>query len=99
MTDLSKEQVQKVARLARITLSDDEVIHFGSQLSEVIDYNINLLSEVDVANVSPTSQTTGLENIYEEDDVRPSLSQDEALSEAPHCENGQFKVLKVLADS
>jgi len=88
---LMKINVQHVAKLANLSIKDDEVKKFESQLSNVLDY-INKLEEVDVTNVDPTSQVTGLENVYREDAVTPSLSQEEALSNAPLSHNGLFQV-------
>lgn len=99
MAKISKQEVKKVARLARIRITDDEVERFGQQLSAVIDYNMELLAQADVTDVPPTAQTGGVVNVFDEDEPQPGLSQPEALSQAAHVESGQFKVLKVLTDS
>lgn len=93
---LTTEDVLHLARLARIELTNDEVARFQEQLTEVIDYNIELLSEVDVTNVEPTSQTTGLVNVWRDDEPRPSQSQATALSNAPAQKDGYVIVKKVL---
>ena len=96
---LTEEDVRHLGRLARIALSDEEVARFQEQLTEVIDYNIELLSEVDVTNVEPTSQTTGLENVWQQDEPRLSQSQQTALSNAPAAHDGYFVVKKVLGEA
>lgn len=99
VNQLSEEEVRHLARLARLALNDNEVKLFQAQLSEVIDYNISLLRELDIKNVAPTSQTTGLENVWRGDEAKPSLPQITALREAPKKENGQFVVPQVLGES
>jgi aspartyl-tRNA(Asn)/glutamyl-tRNA(Gln) amidotransferase subunit C len=96
---LSIEEVRHLADLARISLSVDELEIFQHQLAEVIGYNIGVLQELDVQNVLPTLQTTGLQNMWRNDQVIPSLSQSEALQEAPRKQDGQFVVQKVMESS
>ncbi|MEK7061209.1 MAG: Asp-tRNA(Asn)/Glu-tRNA(Gln) amidotransferase subunit GatC [Patescibacteria group bacterium] len=70
MGSLSKDDVLHVAKLAKLTLSPKEIIKFQEQLSKIIDY-VSQLSEVDTLNLGPTSQTTGLENVFRQDEVKP----------------------------
>ena len=86
-----KINVSHVAKLANLVVEKDEIEKFEHQLSNVLEY-IKKLEEVDVSGVEPTSQVTGLENVYREDKVTPSLSQAEALSNASDIQNGMFKV-------
>jgi aspartyl-tRNA(Asn)/glutamyl-tRNA(Gln) amidotransferase subunit C len=86
-----KIDVKHVAELANLSLTDEETQKFETQLSEVLDY-IKKLDEVDVSGVEPTSQVTGLENISREDESRPLLTQEEALSNAKATYNGLFVV-------
>jgi aspartyl-tRNA(Asn)/glutamyl-tRNA(Gln) amidotransferase subunit C len=99
MEKLTREQVEHIANLANIKLTDGEVQLFRDQLTSVIDYNMRLLSEVNVENVAPTAQTTGLENVWRDDETKTSLATDLALSQAPLAENDQFKVKRVLGES
>mgnify|MGYP006202620925 CR=1 FL=1 len=62
MEKLTTKEVLHIAALANIKLTEAEVDLFREQLTNVIEYNINLLSEIDVANVEPIAQTTGLKN-------------------------------------
>lgn len=78
---ISKEQVQHVAHLARLALSPEELEKFSHQLSAVFDY-VDVLKEVDTMDVVPTSQVTGLQNVYREDEVAPFTSDPQALL---HC--------------
>lgn len=90
-----KIDVSHVAKLANLPLSDAEKKKFEKQLSETLDY-VKQLEEIDTKGVEPTSQVTGLENVTREDEVTPSLSQEEALSNAKSTHNGFFKVPAIL---
>jgi aspartyl-tRNA(Asn)/glutamyl-tRNA(Gln) amidotransferase subunit C len=92
-----KFDVSHVAKLANLSLSDEEKAKFEKQLEETVEY-VKGLDEVDTTGVEPTSQVTGLENITREDEVRPSLSQEEALKNAKSTHNGLFKVKGILAN-
>ena len=86
-----KIDVPHVAKLANLPLTDEETAKFEKQLSAVLEY-IKKLDEVDVSNIEPTSQVTGLENVSREDKSLPSLTQEEALSNAKAKHNGLFVV-------
>ena len=92
---LSIQEVQYVAKLARLNLSSSEAKKIGAQLSETIAY-VNQLREVNTSRTTPTSNVTGLENITRDDTAKPSLEQNVALSQAKHTHNGFFKVKAVL---
>lgn len=88
---LTEEEVRHIAKLANLPLSPEEVKKFQEQLSSVLEY-IDILSKVDTASVTPTSQVTNLQNVLREDEPKPSLTQDKALSNAPKVHKGLFKV-------
>ena len=90
-----KFDVTHVAKLANLSLSPKERKKFEKQLEETVEY-VEELSEVDVKGIEPTSQVTGLENVLREDIAKPSLSQEEALSNAKSVHNGFFKVKGIL---
>lgn len=90
-----KIDVVHIAKLANLTISKEERKKFESQLYSVLEY-VNKLKEIDTKNVEPTSQVTGLENVTREDEAKPSLSQDEALSNTKSKHNGFFKVKAIL---
>jgi aspartyl-tRNA(Asn)/glutamyl-tRNA(Gln) amidotransferase subunit C len=93
---LSSDDVVKLARLARITLSEEEIELFRGQLTDVIDYNMGLLAEIDVEGVIATAHPTGLLNNWQDDIVRDSLSVGDALSQAPRRTDDMFAVPAVL---
>ncbi len=87
--------VKYVAHLARLNLTPQEEQMFGAQLGEVLGY-IEKLKEVDVSQVEPTAHAVPLVNVTRPDEVRPSLSNDEALRNAPAKADGLFLVPKIV---
>jgi aspartyl-tRNA(Asn)/glutamyl-tRNA(Gln) amidotransferase subunit C len=90
-----KMDIEKVARLARLELSEEEKVTFGNQLEQVLNY-MEQLNQLDTTGVEPTSHAIPLFNVFKEDEVRPSFSQEEVLAIAPDEENGHFKVPKII---
>lgn len=86
---LTADQVKKVAKLANLPLSEEEIDKYSEQLSKILDY-IDQLNRVDAPEVEPTFNVTGLSNILREDEVGESLSQEEALQNASQKKNGFF---------
>jgi len=95
--NLSKEEIQHIAKLARLELTDEELKKYGGQLSAVLNY-IDQLKEVDVKGVEPTAQVTGLENVLREDVVRDWDSDEieEAIKDAPEREERFIKVKRII---
>ncbi len=92
---LSQEQVLHIARLAKLGITEDEVEKMSEQLSNILE-NFEILNKVDTTGVSPTAQPNALTNVLKEDVVKPSLSQDEVLANAPQRDGDYFKVKVVL---
>ena len=92
---LSREEVLHIARLARLGLTDTEVNKLSQQLSKILE-SFEVLQQVDTTGVSPTAQPNTLKNILKEDKIKPSLSQDEVLANAPHRDKEFFRVRAVL---
>lgn len=90
-----KINISHIAKLANLTLSKDEEIKFAKQLEDTIQY-VEGLNQVDTKGLLPTSQVTGLENVTREDIAKPSLTQDEALSNTIFKQNGLFKVKAIF---
>lgn len=95
---ISEETVRHVALLARLKLSDEEVAHFQHDLNNILGF-VAKLDELDTEGVPPTSHSFHLENVFREDLVRPSLSNEDATENAPESEDGCFKVPAVLQDT
>ena len=94
---ISREEVAHLAKLARIDMSESELDHLSNEL-DVILTAVARVSEVAGADVAPTSHPLPLLNVFREDEVRPSLSAQEALSGAPAREDGRFKVPQMLGE-
>ena len=95
MTKIDKKTVEHLAGLANLELTEAEKTKFASQLGETISY-VKRLSELHVRDVPPTSQTTGLKNVFREDIAGPSLTQESALSNTKRKVRGYFVTDKVL---
>ena len=87
--------VQYIARLARIELTDAEEQKLGPQLNNILGY-IEKLKEIDVSDVEPTAHAVPMVNVTRPDEVRPGLSNDEALRNAPAKAGGLFIVPKIV---
>lgn len=94
---LSKQEVEHVAHLARLAISEEEVEIFSRQLSEILTY-IGKLNELDTSRVQPTSHVLDLSNVFREDAVKECLPSTEVLSNAPDRENGFFRVPKIIEE-
>ena len=87
--------VKYVAHLARLSLSPEEERKIGAQLGNILGY-IEKLKEVEVSGVKPTAHAFPLVNVTRADEVRPSMSQEDALRNAPAQANGLFMVPKIV---
>ena len=92
---LSREEVEHIALLARLGLSEAEIERFKEQLSNILE-NFQILQQVDTSDVPPTAQSIEIQNVLREDEVAPSLPEEEVLANAPSREGGYFKVKAVL---
>ncbi len=94
---LTKEQVEHVAKLANLPLTEDEVEKYSKQLSAILEY-VESLSKVDTNNIEPTFNTTGLENIMSKDKVSKFLTQEESLLNAGKKDKGFFATKGIFND-
>ena len=94
---LTIEEVQHVARLAALRLSLEEMETMRAQLEHILDY-IDMLKEVDVADVPPTAQVTELLNVMRTDEVRPSMPREDVLANAPDQRDGMFRVKAIFEE-
>jgi aspartyl-tRNA(Asn)/glutamyl-tRNA(Gln) amidotransferase subunit C len=92
---ITVKDVQHVAKLARLQLSPEEEATFTEQMNAILQY-AEKLNELDTENVKPTTHVLQVSNVMRDDVVKDSLSQEEALLNAPDEEDGQFKVPAVL---
>jgi aspartyl-tRNA(Asn)/glutamyl-tRNA(Gln) amidotransferase subunit C len=92
---LSLAQVEHVANLARLALTQEEKELFREQLSSILEH-AERLQGVDTEDIPPTATVLPLENVLRDDEVGPSLPRDDALANAPAAEDGYFRVPAVL---
>lgn len=95
---LTLADVEHVAALARLGLTTDEKERMQDQLSSILEH-INALDELDTSAISPTAQVITLSNVMREDEVRPSLSREHVLLNAPRQTDGFFEVHTPLGGS
>ena len=96
MADLSRDDVLKLARLARLSLTDDEITAFTSELAEILHY-VEQLDKVDTSSLEPTSQVTGLVNVMRPDTEKSyGYEPRELLKNVPKTENNQIKVNRMI---
>ncbi len=92
---ISKNQVEYVARLANLELSEEEKEMFTHQLDNILSY-MDKLNQLDTEDIEPTSHVLPRKNIFREDNVKPSLPLEEALANAPDTKDGFFRVPRVI---
>jgi aspartyl-tRNA(Asn)/glutamyl-tRNA(Gln) amidotransferase subunit C len=97
MAALSRADVEHVAHLARLGLTDAEMAQLEGQLNHILD-QYAILAELDTEHIPPTAQTIEVENILREDAVQPGLTTDEALANAPARAGNLFVVPPILAE-
>jgi aspartyl-tRNA(Asn)/glutamyl-tRNA(Gln) amidotransferase subunit C len=93
--EITKQEVEKVAKLARLAISSSEREAFARQLSQILTH-VEKLNQYDTAGVEPTTTVLGQVNVFRDDDVRPSLPVDLALANAPEREADGFRVPKII---
>ncbi len=92
---IDDEQVRRIAHLARLNLTDEEVQQLGSQLSSILDY-MQTLDELDTDGIEPTAHPLPVRNVFREDETTASLGTSRVLANAPATDAPFFKVPKVL---
>ena len=88
---IDREQVLHVARLARLSLSEEEVERMAGELSGILDH-VDRIGELDLEDVAPTAHVVELENVLRPDEPRPSWPKDVVLEQAPDPADGAFRV-------
>jgi len=94
---ISKQEVERVAKLARLEISEAEKEAFSKQLSAILTY-MEQLRKLDTTGVEPTATVLAQTNVFRDDVVSPSLPPDKALANAPEPTEGFFSVPKILED-
>ena len=92
---ITKQEVEHVAKLGRLELSDQETDRLTDQLSNILTY-VEKLNELDTKSVEPTAHVLDIKNVMRDDIAAPSLPQDRALANAPDKAAGHYKVPKII---
>jgi aspartyl-tRNA(Asn)/glutamyl-tRNA(Gln) amidotransferase subunit C len=98
MSAITREEVAHLAKLARLALTPDELDHYAAQLDVIIGA-VARVSEAVSGDIAPTSHPIPLTNVFRDDVVAPSLTNEEALSGAPAKEDERFRVPRILDES
>ena len=91
---ISRQEVEHVARLARLHFSEEELEHLQPELGAIIDY-VQQLSELDLSGLPTTSHAVALKNVLRPDEPVPGLDHEAAMSNGPDVERGQFVVPRI----
>lgn len=97
MSAITRDEVAHLARLARLALPEDELDQLAAQLDVIISA-VAKVQEVAKDDIPPTSHALPLTNVYRPDEVKPGLTPDQALAEAPAVEDGRFRVPQILGE-
>lgn len=95
MAEITRETVEKIARLANLSLTEDETARFASQLEHILDY-VRTLSRLETEGVPQTAHALPLQNVWRDDVEKPCLDRDEALAAAPDPQDGCFRVPRII---
>lgn len=98
MSQISADDVAHLARLARLSLTDDELVGFAGQLDAILAH-VSAIQSVDVTGVEATDNPLKQVNVTRPDTPEPCLTQDEALGAAPNAVEGRFAVPRILGEA
>lgn len=98
MSQISRDEVAHLARLARLALTEDELDSYAGQLDAILGH-VSQIQSVDVEGVTPTGNPLTDVNVFRPDTVEPSLTQEEALDQAPKAAEGRFAVPRILGEA
>ncbi|NGZ95873.1 MAG: Asp-tRNA(Asn)/Glu-tRNA(Gln) amidotransferase GatCAB subunit C [Nitrospira sp. WS110] len=96
--EITKQEVERVAKLARLALNEAETEAFGQQLNQIVAY-VQKLKTFSTEGVEPTATVLGQTNVFRPDETQTSLSPDQALANAPDAEEHCFRVPKIIQES
>ncbi|WP_298178889.1 Asp-tRNA(Asn)/Glu-tRNA(Gln) amidotransferase subunit GatC [Saccharomonospora sp.] len=97
MSKISRDEVAHLAKLARMAVTEEELDVFAGRLDQILDA-VAKVGEVASDDIPPMTHAVPLTNTFRDDEVRPGLSQQEALSGAPAVEDGRFRVPRILGE-
>lgn len=92
---ITPDEVRKVATLAKLTLSDADIVRMATDMDAMLDY-VAALANLDTDGIIPTAHAVPMANAFRADELRPSLNRDAVMAMAPLSANGAFRVPKVI---
>ena len=95
--EIAKQEVEKVAKLARLEISEAEQSAFAKQLSQILTH-VGTLKQFDTEGIQPTATVLGQVNVFRDDEVRPCLPVEKALANAPEREADAFSVPRIIEE-
>ncbi|MFB6286657.1 MAG: Asp-tRNA(Asn)/Glu-tRNA(Gln) amidotransferase subunit GatC [Candidatus Bipolaricaulia bacterium] len=95
MVEITRNEVQRIAELAELQLSEAELDQYRDQLADILSH-FRALEQLDTSDVPPTQHAQDVENVLRADEARPSVARDEALGNAPRQRDGFFEVPAVI---
>lgn len=95
---LTIQEVEHIARLARLELSDAEKEEYTGQLNEILSF-VEKLNQLDTTGIEPTAHAIQVQNVFRKDEIKPPMDPEAALSNAPDRIDNYFKVPKILEDN
>jgi aspartyl-tRNA(Asn)/glutamyl-tRNA(Gln) amidotransferase subunit C len=96
--EITKQEVERVAKLARLAMTEDETAAYLQQLNQIVAY-VQKLKSFSTEGVEPTSTVLGQTNVFRPDQTQSSLSREQALMNAPDAEAHCFRVPKIIQES
>jgi aspartyl-tRNA(Asn)/glutamyl-tRNA(Gln) amidotransferase subunit C len=95
---ISEDAVRHIALLSRLECSEEDIHAFAQDMNSILGY-VEKLKELDTENIEPTSHALRMTNVFREDTVQPSLTNTQALANAPSTEAGHFKVPQIIQEN
>lgn len=93
---IERQEIERIAHLAKLQLSESEILQYTTQLGAILDY-VAQLNELDTTGVVPATHALPHYNVFRPDERRQLLSREQVLQNAPEQENGYFKIPQILA--
>jgi len=94
---ITRADVEHVAQLARLALSEEEIVSLSEELGAILDYAAQV-SALDTNDVPPTAHPLPLVNVFRPDEIRPGVRRDEVLAAAPEAQENRFRVPRILGE-
>lgn len=97
MDGITRSEVAHLAKLARLTLADDELDELAGQIKDILSY-VTAVRDLDTEGVEPMSHPVAIRNVAHDDVIKPGLTQEEVLSQAPSIEDGRIVIPQILGE-